>query len=208
MVNHFSGKFITFEGIDGCGKSTQIELLAQTLTSKGILVLKTKEPGGTQLGVVLRKMLLDDPMVLNSYAELLLFLADRIEHIHKVIVPALQKGIWVLSDRYWDSTLAYQGYGRKLDLKWIQDLANSEPLCLKPDLTFLMDISVEESIKRRLSKKADKMETESKKFLEDVRSGFLQLAQKEKERILLVDGSKDIEMIQSEIEEKSFILTS
>lgn len=193
------GKFITFEGIDGCGKTTQLDLLAQHLTAKDIAVVKTKEPGGTQLGNSLRNLLLNDPIALNPYAEVLLFLADRIHHIETIIKPALSKGQWVLSDRFMDSTIAYQGYGRHIDLEWINKVADIQAMQLNPDLTFFIDLSAEESTKRILDKKKDKMESESLVFMQNVRKGFQALAQTHKERIVSIQANQTIEQIAKEI---------
>ena len=161
------GKFIVIEGIDGSGKTTQINQLSKWLNSSDIIpknnkLVITREPGGTNLGKSIRSLLLDTSKEKAPYSitELLLYAADRAQHVNEIIRPCLNKGDWVISDRFTGSTLAYQGYGRKLDIKLIKDLETIATQGIAPDITFLLDISVEESIKRRRSRKDDRMEKE------------------------------------------------
>ena len=150
------GKFIVVEGIDGSGKTTQINQLSKWLISSDLIPKKnqlviTREPGGTELGKSIRSLLLDISRENNpdSITELLLYAADRAQHVNEIIRPSLNKGDWVISDRFCGSTLAYQGYGRKLDMKLIKDLETIATQGISPDITFLLDIPVEESLKRR-----------------------------------------------------------
>ena len=153
------GKFIVIEGIDGSGKTTQISILSKWLIDADILPSKnkliiTREPGGTNLGRSIRSLLLDTAKEKSpdSITELLLYAADRSQHVNEIIRPSLERGDWVISDRFCGSTLAYQGYGRKLDLNLIKDLEGIATQGICPDITFLLDISVEESIKRRMNR--------------------------------------------------------
>lgn len=200
------GKFITFEGGEGAGKSTQIKLLEAELKKRGIEVVLTREPGGTRLSEKVRSLLkdeLEDPPCDRS--ELLLFLAARAQLVKNVIKPALERGAWVLSDRFSDSTFAYQGYGRGLDLKILR-LAN-DFACdgLKSDLTLLMEISSEESLKRMRSREsatgtvADRIENAGDDFHARLRFGFKDLAAQEPERIKTIDASGTIEEVQEKI---------
>ena len=192
------GKFIVIEGIDGSGKSTQINQLSQWLNGSDLIpknnqLVKTREPGGTKLGQSIRSLLLDTSIEdsPNSITELLLYAADRAQHVNQIIRPSLSKGDWVISDRFCGSTLAYQGYGRKLDIKLIKDLEIISTQGICPDLTFLLDIPVDESIKRRLNKKDDRMETEGRVFLSDVSQGFKQLAEENSWKIISALKSKE-----------------
>lgn len=200
------GKFITFEGGEGAGKSTQIKLLEAELKKRGIEVVLTREPGGTRLSEKVRSLLkdeLEDPPCDRS--ELLLFLAARAQLVKNVIKPALERGAWVLSDRFSDSTFAYQGYGRGLDLKILR-LAN-DFACdgLKSDLTLLMEISSEESLKRMRSREsatgtvADRIENAGDDFHSRLRFGFKDLAAQEPGRIKTIDASGTIEEVQEKI---------
>lgn len=200
------GKFITFEGGEGCGKSTQIEKLEKALSKAKIEFVKTREPGGTRLGELIRALLKDeeeDPPC--ARAELLLFLAARAQLVQNVISPALEQGKWVISDRFSDSTFAYQGYGRGLDLKAIE-IANSFACSnLKPDLTFLLEVSAETSSRRMRRREAaagtsaDRIEKAGDDFHERLRRGFLDLAAKDPSRIKRIDAEGDIEEVWSRI---------
>jgi len=179
------GKFIVFEGIDGCGKTTQIKAICNwlptsNLVSSNSLIVKTREPGGSILGEKLRELILsnDKDNSPSSLTELLLYAADRAEHITKKISPALKKGDWVLSDRFSGSTLAYQGYGRNIDKEIIEKLEIIACQGEKPDITFLLDISPEESIARRKNKLPDRIESEGINFLRKVSIGFKEIAKK------------------------------
>ena len=177
------GKFIVLEGIDGCGKTTQINELSKWLPKSGLInknatLIKTREPGGSILGREIRDMILknnesNSPSILT---ELLLYSADRAEHISKIILPALQNGNWIISDRFSGSTLAYQGYGREINIDIIKKLENIVCQNIKPDLTFFLEISPEESILRRKNKIADRIESEGLEFLKKVNHGFQLIA--------------------------------
>ena len=192
------GKFIVFEGIDGSGKTTQINQLSKWLNRTDIIpknnkLVVTREPGGTQLGQAIRSLLLDTSKEINpnSITELLLYAADRAQHINEIIRPSLNKGDWVISDRFCGSTLAYQGYGRKLDIKLIKELETIATQGISPDITFLLDIPVEESIKRRMNRKEDRMEKEGRDFLSHVSQGFKILSKKEEWKIISALKSKE-----------------
>lgn len=191
-------RFITFEGGDGTGKSTQIDLLQSHLRGRGQRCISTREPGGTSLGQLLRRVLLEvGPQAISSPTELFLYLADRAQHVHEVIAPAIANGQIVLCDRHTDSTLAYQGFGRGMDrglLIKLNEVANGG---LKPDLTLLFDCPVELALSRIAGRKSgghggdrDRFEAERLEFHERVRQGFLELARAEPERFHVVDASR------------------
>ena len=185
--------FITFEGIDGCGKSTQIKLLAKHLKSIGKEVVLIREPGGTSLSENIREILLNSKHNINEISELLLFEAARAELTEKVIKPALDKGAYVLSDRFYDSTSAYQGYGRGIDLDKIDILNKVGALGIEPDVTFYLDIPLEMSQVRSGEKIKDRMERESDDFFRRVIEGFREIAKKNPKRVIMIDASKEIE---------------
>lgn len=186
------GVFITFEGIEASGKTTQINLLYDYLKSMGKNVIKTREPGGTKIGQKIREILLSKWDEKFPYiAELLLYEADRNIHIHNIIKPSLEAGYIVLSDRYLDSTTAYQHYGRGIDYEIVRYLNTLATDGLKPNLTFLIDIPVEISLKR-LSESKDRIESEDIEFHKKLREGFLKIAENEKDRFVVVDGTMDI----------------
>ncbi len=181
------GKFFVFEGIDGSGKTTQINQLSKWLNSTNLIpennqLVITREPGGTKLGKSIRSLLLNSSREKSpdSITELLLYAADRSQHVNEIIRPSLNKGDWVISDRFCGSTLAYQGYGRKLDIKLIKDLETISTQGISPDITFLLDIPVDESIKRRRNRKEDRMEKEGRDFLSNVSLGFKTLSEEKK----------------------------
>ena len=179
------GRLIALEGIDGCGKTTQINHLAEWLPISGLMPKKstlhiTREPGGTELGKILRDLLLS-PKETNSPApitELLLYAADRAQHISQIIEPALNQGDWVISDRFSGSTIAYQGYGRELNLEVIKQLETIATQGITPDITIFLEISASESINRRTDKINDRIEAEGEKFLKQVALGFSVLSKK------------------------------
>ena len=180
------GRFLVLEGIDGCGKTTQIEALKQWLPSSGLMpegaqLLVTREPGGTALGQALRQLLLHPPgdAAPESTAELLLYAADRAQHVQQRIAPALEAGHWVLSDRFVGSTAAYQGYGRGLSLALIEQLAGIATAGLEPDLTALLEIPLAESLRRRGHRPADRIEASGEAFLARVCAGFTAMAQQD-----------------------------
>ena len=177
-----NGNLIVLEGIDGCGKSTQIDYLSKWLPISGLMpsgskLQITREPGGTNLGKSLRKLLLniDTNDCPEPLSELLLYAADRAQHVSQLILPAIEKGDWVLSDRFSGSTIAYQGYGRQLDLEIIYQLEEIATQGLTPDITLWLDITIEESLARRKALAKDRIESEGKIFLERVSSGFAKL---------------------------------
>ena len=192
------GLFITFEGGDGCGKTTQINLLDEYLRDKGYKTLLTREPGSKGLGVKLREILLNYDGEVSPVCESFLFLADRAQHVDCIIKPALDEGVIVLCDRHTDSTVAYQGYGRGLDLEQIHKLNKIATSGLKPDLTIVLDVDVETSQKRVGSEK-DRMESAGIEFFERVRQGFLEIAKQEPERVKVVDSTQSIQEIHQEI---------
>lgn len=186
------GFFITFEGPEGSGKSTHIELLAQSLRKIDIPVRTTREPGGTPLGEAIRELLQyngggEAPV---PRAEVLLFLASRAQHVARLIRPAIDSGTWVLCDRFYDSTLAYQGYGRGFELAQLMEINAFATGGLVPDLTFLLDISLEESLERLAARRnreasgVDRIEAESRDFHRRIRDGFRELADREWERFV------------------------
>ena len=192
------GKFIVFEGIDGSGKTTQINQLSKWLNETNFIpknnqLVVTREPGGTKLGESIRSLLLDTSREKSpdSITELLLYAADRAQHINEIIRPSLNQGDWVISDRFCGSTLAYQGYGRKLDIKLIKDLENIATQGISPDITFLLDIPVDESIRRRISRNDDRIEKEGREFLSNVSIGFKKLSQYNKWKNISALNSKE-----------------
>ena len=192
------GMFITFEGADGCGKTTQMKLLAEYLEKKGIDVVLTREPGATGLGEKVREILLNYEGPVSDRCESFLFLADRAQNIDIIVNPAVEEGKVVLCDRHIDSTVAYQGYGRGLDIERINMLNNIATNGRKPDLTFVFDIDVETSM-ARVGKEKDRMESAGKDFHNRVRQGYLELAKQEPQRIKIIDAAKSIEEIHAEV---------
>jgi dTMP kinase len=191
-------RFITFEGGDGAGKSTQIQLLEHYLGTQGKTCLTTREPGGTSLGEILRQILLEaGTRSIGPRTELFLYLADRAQHVHEVIAPAIAQGKIVLSDRHSDSTVAYQGYGRGIDLRLLVKLNETASGGLTPDITFLLDCPVELGLSRTAQRKSeaaklkgnDRFENESLEFHKKVRQGFLELARAETARFYIIDAS-------------------
>ena len=198
------GKFITFEGLDGCGKSTQLDIAKGWLKDKGFSVIKSREPGGTSIGKEIRSILLNpNHKGLNPESELLLYLADRIQNLHESILPAKSAGNIVLCDRSHDSTIAYQGYGRGLDLEVLESIINNYIRPYSPDFTILLTISPETVFKRLKKRKenlkTDRLDQESLSFFERVSKGFQTIASSEKERIFSINGEQKIEDIHKEI---------
>ena len=192
------GLFITFEGADGCGKTTQLNLLKDYFENKGCDVLVTREPGGKGLGEKVREILLNYNGEVSDRCESFLFLADRAQNIDVIVKPALEQGKIVLCDRHTDSTAAYQGYGRGLDLDEIHMLNNLATGNKKPDLTLVFDVDIETSMKRVGSEK-DRMENSGNEFFNRVRNGYLELAKQEPERIKVVDATKSIEEVHKNV---------
>lgn len=194
------GLFITFEGPDGCGKTTQMNLLAQYFEKKGKKVVLTREPGGKGLGEKVREILLNYNGEVSDRCESFLFLADRAQNIDIIVKPAVEQGEIVLCDRHIDSTVAYQGYGRGLDLNEINILNNLATGGKKPDLTLVFDVDVETSMKR-VGKEKDRMESAGIDFHNRVRNGYLELAKQEPTRIKVLDATKTIEEIYEKVVE-------
>jgi dTMP kinase len=182
------GRFITFEGIDGSGKSTQLSATAGVLRASGIDVLETREPGGTPLGEALRAITLKRAM--SPLTETLLMFAARVEHIDEVIVPALGTGHWVLCDRFTDATYAYQSGGRGIAAEWIASLEDWVHPTLQPDLTVLIDLEPRQAAMRRAQARApDRFEAEDQSFFDRVRSVYLARARDQENRFLVIDGA-------------------
>jgi dTMP kinase len=200
------GKFITFEGLDGCGKSTQLENLAVSLRRQGIDVVTTREPGGTAIGERIRAVLLDSRTAgLDSHAEMALMFASRAQLLAEVIRPALEAGKWVLCDRFTDSTEAYQGGGRQLGSQVVLELHRDICGDFWPDLTILMDSDVASSVTRarRRNKDAEhdenRFEKENRAFFTRVRDGFLAIAEREPQRVVKIDARPAIDVVHAEI---------
>ena len=193
-----TGRFLVLEGIDGCGKTTQLRDLADWLPDSGLMphgatLHCTREPGGTPLGQALRELLLNPPQEAAPAptAELLLYAADRAQHVEQVIRPALDRGDWVLSDRFSGSTLAYQGYGRGLDLQTIVDLERIATAGISPDITFWLDLPLQESLRRRGARADDRIEAEGEAFLARVAKGFQRLSAERSWSAVAADQSAD-----------------
>src|SRR3989344_1057496 len=195
--------FITFEGPEGCGKSTHSKRLKTYLEGKGRRVLLTQEPGGTQVGREIRRLILNPESVLDETTEVYLFAADRSEHVSKIILPALKEGKIVISDRFIDSTIAYQIGGRKLPEDLVRDLNMISAKGLVPDLTILLDVSTETGLKRAARKgAADRFEREAIDFHRRVRKNYLALAKENPTRVKLINtDDKSIEEVQRRIRE-------
>ncbi len=202
--------FISFEGIDGCGKSTQIELLKSWLKESGITALCTREPGGCTTAEEIRQLVLSPKTDVGSEGELLLYLAARAEHVRQVITPAINRGEWVISDRFADSTFAYQGYGRELDLEEMQMVNSVATRGVQPTITFLLDIDVSVGRERIISGRTelDRLEQSSKDFFERTRQGYLELAKEDSKRIIVLDATESIESIHTKIKDHLHIFLS
>lgn len=207
-MSEFAGKFITFEGGEGTGKSTQLRLLSDWLTRRGIGNIQSKEPGGTEIGQELRRLLVTgDKDKMDAVAEALLYYADRRIHLTKKIWPALQQGQWVLSDRFADSTVAYQyyGYDKRIDKDLLDDLYKIAVGSFKPDLTILLDLAPETGLERSFRKaagmatKETRHESRGLEFHANLRQGFLEMAKIEPERFAVIDANRSIEDLHQEI---------
>lgn len=192
------GLFITFEGADGCGKTTQLNLLKDYLENNGYEVVLTREPGGKGLGEKIREILLNYDGEVSNRCESFLFLADRAQNIDIIVNPAIEQGKIVLCDRHTDSSVAYQGYGRGLDINQINTLNNLATNNKKPDLTLVFDVDIETSM-QRVGNEKDRMESAGKDFFNRVRNGYLELAKQEPERIKVVDSTKSIQEVQKDV---------
>ena len=199
------GTFITFEGIDGCGKSTQCEMLKDYLKERGVDFIFVREPGGTVIGERIREILLDKKnSQMTPRTELLLFEAARAQITDEVIKPALDEGKIVICDRFFDSSSAYQGKARGMGMDFVGDLNMAATGGLKPDITFFFDISAEEALARRgkRGEASDRIELAGLKFQEDVRQGYLEIAEKSGGRIVTIDAGQSVEEIFEEIKDK------
>lgn len=202
------GTFITFEGIDGSGKSTQLRLLGNFLRANGCDALLTREPGGTPLGLRLRAALLDEMEEVDPLTELLVFAADRAQHVRRLLRPALEERRVVFSDRYADATVAYQGAGRGFAPQLITQIVELATEGLKPDLTLLFDVSIAESTSRttrrstsKSSSTRDRLDIENADFHTRVRDAYLQIALAEPDRVKLIDSSGPVEKTQARVKE-------
>ena len=197
------GTFITLEGIDGCGKSTQAELLRDVLEERGKDVTLVREPGGTPISEQIRAILLNpENRDMDATTETILMSASRAQLTRQVILPSLENGTDVICDRYADSTLAYQGYGRGLPLDWLEEMNEFATDGKVPDVTILVDIPVETAMSRLKGKTFDRMEEEGHRFLKRVRDGYLTVARKFVDRYIVVDGTKSVDSIHQEIIKK------
>jgi dTMP kinase len=198
-----NGKFIVFEGVEGCGKTSQIQRIQEWLHSLNISTIVTREPGGTELGLHLRQLLLESgATAIADRTELFLYAADRSQHIDRVIKPALAEGKVVLCDRYTDSTIAYQGWGRGISLDTIEQINVLATNGLQSDVTILLDINPEVSFNRILAKrKLDRMEQADLTFHHRVRQGFLSLAEKFPERIVVINGDREMDKVTADIQQ-------
>ena len=191
--------FITLEGIEGSGKSTNIKVINNYLNDKNINYINTREPGGSEVGDQLRNILLNTEKKLSNQTELLLMLADRVNHIETLIQPNLEKGITVISDRFMDSSYAYQGGGREMGLDTITKIIDGLNI-IQPNLTLLFDLPVEMALERaRKRSKLDRFESEDYDFHQRIRETYLFLAEEDSERIKIIDASKDIEEVESQV---------
>lgn len=197
------GIFITFEGIEGSGKTTQAKMLAEKLKKEGLKVLYTYEPGDTELGQKLREILLNPDIKINPLCELLLYFADRVQHIEEKIKPHLKEGFIVICDRFTDSTVVYQGYARGISIELIENLNRALIQEFKPDLTVLLDCSASTGLGRNQKvNKKDRFEMENLSFHEKVRQGYLELAKIYKERFFVLDATEPLALIAEKIYEK------
>ena len=201
--------FITFEGIEGCGKSTQVRLLSGYLKARGVSHVTTFEPGGTSAGLAIRRILLDSKnQNLSPFSELMLYISDRAQHMKEVIAPALEDGKWVICDRFCDATVAYQGVARHQDLDFIRVLNKKATQGIRPHKTILLDCPVEVGLKRALSRNAstppdgqDRFEREAMEFHHAVRQAYLDLAHEDVDRFIRIDASLREEKVAQEIRE-------
>ncbi len=205
-MSAYPGAFLTFEGVDGSGKTTQLQLLAERLQAEGYTVVRAQEPGGTRVGNEIRKIVLDAVSTdLRAVPELLLYFASRAQNVDEVILPALQSGHVVLADRFTDASVAYQGYGRGLGAEMVMALDRIACRGLRPELTFLIDIDVETSVERALGRNAgaprneSRFESENLEFHRRVREGYLEIQRTDPRRVMLIEGRRPPQEIATEI---------
>ncbi|MGO9605015.1 MAG: dTMP kinase [Candidatus Binataceae bacterium] len=200
-----TGLFITLEGVEGSGKTTQAAILGEALHQDGRRIIVTHEPGGTRAGESIRSIFLDPAVSLDVAAELLLVLADRAQHVREKLRPAVASGAIVISDRYSDSTIAYQGHGRGFDLKLLGDLNTLASDGMKPDFTLVLDLQVETGLERTRARAKgatrgpDRFEGEAYEFHRRVRQGFLEIARAEPDRVSVIDASRPLEAVSADI---------
>jgi len=193
-------KFISLEGLEGVGKTTNLGFIQEKIAAAGHEVVVTREPGGTELGEALRNVLLHSEHAMHAETEMLLMAASRVEHLRTVIQPALTAGKWVLSDRYLDASLAYQGGGRQLGVKRVQDVHTLAGVTRLPDLTILLDMPVQLGRARIAGRGAvDRIEAEADAFFERCRAAYLAVAQADANRVVVIDASQPLEKVQSSI---------
>lgn len=194
------GRFITLEGLEGVGKTTNREYIEATLAQQDIDVLVTREPGGTELGEQLRHLLLHATVPVSAEAELMMMAASRKQHTVEVIEPALQTGKWVLCDRYADASFAYQGGGRELGLEVVASLHTLLNIDLQPDLTFLLDMPIADGLQRMAARgKPDRIEQEAMAFFERARAAYLQRAQAQPARMKIIDAGLSLDAVQQQV---------
>ena len=196
------GKFLTVEGIEGTGKSTNIDFLTDMIEARGHVVMRTREPGGTPMAEGIRQLLLgNDQEPVPDIAELLLFFASRSLHLQNAIIPALERGEWVVCDRFTDASRAYQGSGRGLDMDRIERLAEWVQDGVEPDLTVLLDAPAELGLQRAAARgNADRMDSQAISFYQRVRAGYLDLAKQHPDRFVVIDASGTLEQVRASIE--------
>jgi dTMP kinase len=200
--NTLKAQFITFEGGEGVGKSTNIEYCRQLLEQQGLEVIVTREPGGTEISEIIREELLKKPHKerMSDVTELLLVFAARAQHIEALVRPALERGCWVLCDRFTDSTIAYQGYGRGLEIDLINQLKEISQLGIEPDKTFLLDAPIDVGMGRAKARgPADRFEIEQLDFFTRVREGFLAIAKNSAKRVHVIDAAQDLSSVQADL---------
>ena len=198
MTKNYPGIFISLEGPEGAGKSTQLKLISKQLETLNYKHVITRDPGGTALGRQIRRIVLNPENQIEKIAELLLYQADRAQNVAEVIRPALQQGLLVFCDRYTDSTLAYQGFGRGMSFELIEQLNAVATEGLKPELTILFDLPSEEGLARLHPGSQDRLEREALEFHQRIRAGYKQLIEKEPERWQVIDASKPLTTVQAE----------
>lgn len=200
--NTVQAQFVTFEGGEGVGKSTNIEFCRQLIEQQGLEVIVTREPGGTEIAEIIRDELLKKPHKerMCDVTELLLVFAARAQHIEALVKPALERGCWVLCDRFTDSTIAYQGYGRGLELALISQLKNIAQLGVEPDKTFLLDAPVDVGMGRAKARgPADRFEVEQLDFFSRVREGFLAIAKNSPQRVQVINAAQELPQVQVDL---------
>ena len=193
-----SGKFITFEGVDGCGKSTQAEKLVEKLFEIDISAVTVREPGGDPISESIRKLLLHAEESMSDRAEALLMISSRAQLTDKVILPHIINGKWVVADRYADSTLAYQGGGRGLSVNALDEINNFGTYTLKPDITFFIDVPIEKA-DERMSVSRDRIEKEGSNFQQRVRDQYLTIHAKDPDRVVLINGEQSIDKVFEDV---------